>query len=156
MYKLSRRSKSRLEGVHPFLIEVIEKGIKDSPEDFGIPPYGGLRTSADQQKLYSKGRTEESIEKGEKPVTYVDGINRKSRHQIKPSGYGEAFDIYIYDHVTSRASWNAERLEKVAIHLLKIAESVKESNPEWKDLILVWGGSWKRFKDRPHFEINRK
>jgi len=152
-YSLSNRSKSRLEGVHPFLIAVIEEGIKTSPDDFGIPMYGGLRTSADQQHLYAKGRTEESIAKGEKPVTYTDGIRKESNHQIKKSNYGEAFDIYIYDHATSRASWNVERLSNVAIHLIKTSEIIKDRHPEFKDMVLTWGGNWNKFKDYPHFQI---
>jgi len=152
-YNLSNRSKTRLEGVHPFLIAVINEGLKDSPEDFGIPMYGGLRTSADQKKLYDKGRTVESLEKGEKVVTYTDGIIRESNHQMKDSGYGEAFDVYIYDHATGRASWNVERLTTLAIHLIKTSERVKDANPEFKDMILSWGGNWKKFKDYPHFQI---
>ena len=154
-YRLSKRSSTRLEGIHPFLIDTINKAISTSHEDFGIPMYGGLRTSADQQKLYAKGRTDESIAKGEKPVTYTDGIRKKSNHQIKSSNYGHAFDIYIYDHATSRASWNIDRLTSVAIHLIKTSEIVKESNPLYKDLVLTWGGNWKRFKDYPHFQLEK-
>ena len=43
MYKLSKRSRQRLEGIEPVLIEIIEEAIKYSPYDFGIPGYGGLR-----------------------------------------------------------------------------------------------------------------
>ena len=152
MYNLSERSKSRLSGVHPFLVDTINMAISKSPEDFGIPMYGGLRTSADQMKLYDKGRTTESIEKGEKPVTYTDGLRKKSNHQIK-DGWGEAFDIYIYDHPTGRASWNVKRLTEVAIHLIKMSEIVKDQNPEYKGLNLTWGGNWKSWKDYPHFQI---
>lgn len=151
-YNLSNRSKTRLEGVHPFLVDTINEAIKTSPEDFGIPMYGGLRTSADQKKLYEKGRTPESLEKGEKVVTYTDGIKRKSKHQIK-DGYGQAFDIYIFNHNTGRASWNIEKLTAVAIHLIKTSEIIKDRNPDYKDLVLTWGGNWKRFKDYPHFQI---
>jgi peptidoglycan L-alanyl-D-glutamate endopeptidase CwlK len=152
-YNLSDRSRTRLEGVHPFMIAVINKALIDSPEDFGIPMYGGLRTSADQKKLYDKGRTLESLEKGEKVVTYTDGIRKESNHQMKESTFGEAFDVYIYDHPTGRASWNIDRLSSLAIHLIKTSEIVKESNKEFKGLSLVWGGSWTRFKDYPHFQI---
>ena len=151
-YSLSSRSENRLEGIHPFLIAIINEGLKDSPEDFGIPMYGGLRTTADQQKLYFKGRSEESIAKGEKPVTYTDGIRKKSNHQIK-NGVGMAFDVYIYDHNTNRASWNIERLSSLAIHLIKTSEKLKDKNEEWKGLNFVWGGNWTRFKDYPHFQI---
>ena len=137
MYNLSERSKNRLSGVHPFLVDTINMAISKSPEDFGIPMYGGLRTS---------------IEKGEKPVTYTDGLRKKSNHQIK-DGWGEAFDIYIYDHPTGRASWNVKRLTEVAIHLIKMSEIVKDQNPEYKGLNLTWGGNWKSWKDYPHFQI---
>jgi peptidoglycan L-alanyl-D-glutamate endopeptidase CwlK len=152
-YNLSKRSRSRLEGIHPFLIAIIEEGIKTSPEDFGIPMYGGLRTSNDQKKLYDKGRTVESLEKGEKVVTYTDGIRKKSNHQIKSTNYGHAFDIYIFDHITGRASWNVDRLSKVAIHLIKVSNRIKETNPAFKDMVLSWGGNWNRFKDYPHFQL---
>lgn len=143
MYRLSRRSKERLNGVLPVIIEIIEEGIKDSPYDFGIPQYGGLRTDQDQQELYAIGRT---VDVGiRKPVTYVDGVNKKSNHQAKEDGYGYAFDIYIYDHVKKKASWNVDKLSAVAIHLIKVAQK--------KGIELSWGGNWNRFKDYPHFEV---
>lgn len=137
MYKLSNRSRQRLEGIEPILIQIIEEAIKDSPYDFGIPQYGGLRTVDDQQELYAKGRTDFSTHT--RPVTYVDGVNKKSYHQT-----GKAFDIYIYDHKTKRASWNVEKLEAVARHLQKVASVV--------GVDLQWGGDWKKFKDYPHFQ----
>lgn len=154
-YNLSKRSLTRLEGVHPFLVDTIKEAIKTSPEDFGIPMYGGLRTSADQKKLYDKGRTPESLEKGEKVVTYTDGVKKLSNHQIKKSGFGEAFDIYIFNHNTRRASWNIDKLTATAIHLIKTSEIIKDRNSDYKDLVLTWGGNWKRFKDYPHFQIER-
>lgn len=153
-YVLSKRSKDRLEGVHPFIIRVIEKGIGDSPEDFGIPRYGGLRTSNDQQELYAIGRT---VDIGiRKPVTYVDGIKKESNHQIKKSGYGEAVDFYVYCHLMGRATWKADRLEKVARHLQKVGLEVSKENSEWNDLYLEWGGDWERFKDMPHLQLARR
>jgi len=152
-YNLSNKSKMRLEGVHPFLIDTINEAIKNSPDDFGIPMYGGLRTSADQQKLYAKGRTIESLEKGEKVVTYTDGINKLSKHQMK-DGYGQAFDIYIFDHFTNKASWNVDRLSAVAIHIIKTSEIIKDANPQYKDMVISWGGNWNKFKDYPHFQID--
>lgn len=147
MYKLSNTSKLRLEGVHPLLKLVIEKAISspDCPEDFGIPEYGGLRTTEDQQKLYAKGRTDFSTH--QRPVTYVDGIKKKSNHQAKEDGYGHAFDVYIYDHETKRASWNVEKLEKLANHIRKVGI--------FNGIEITWGGEWKKFKDYPHFEIKR-
>ncbi len=149
MYKLSNRSKERINGIRPILKVIIEKAISatDCPEDFGIPQYGGLRTTQDQQELYAKGRTD--FETHSRPVTYVDGIKKKSNHQAKEGNdYGDAFDVYIYCHKTKRASWNFDRLTKLARHIIKIAalNGVK----------LSWGGDWKSFKDYPHFEYKGK
>lgn len=140
-YKLSKRSRGRLDGVSPDIIEVVEEAIVDSPYDFGIPGFGGLRTTEDQQGLYAIGRT---VEMGRKPVTYVDGVNKKSNHQARPDGFGHAFDIYIYDHETKRASWNVDKLSEVAQHIKRVAAR--------KGIVLNWGGDWTRFKDYPHFE----
>jgi peptidoglycan L-alanyl-D-glutamate endopeptidase CwlK len=144
-YKLSNTSRERLAGVHPVLIEIIEEGIESSPYDFGIPRFGGLRSESDQKKLYDKGRTKASLDKGERVVTYTDGVRKKSNHQAKSDELGYAFDIYIYDHEKKRASWNVEKLSEVAIHLIKIAQK--------KNVLLIWGGNWTSFKDYPHFEL---
>ena len=140
-YKLSNRSKTNLTGVRPDLIELIEEAILDSPYDFGVPKYGGKRTQGDQAELYAIGRT---TELDRKPVTYVDGVKKKSNHQEKKDGYGWAFDIYIYDHVEKRASWSVEKLTAVADHIKAKAAA--------KGIKLTWGGNWK-MKDYPHFEI---
>lgn len=140
-YKLSKRSLDRLDGVHPLLIELVQEAIKESPHDFGIPRDGGLRTTQRQQELYAIGRT---IEMGRKPVTKVDGVNRKSRHQMKSDGHGHAFDIYIYLADQKRASWDVDMLTEVAIHILKVAQRM--------EIALEWGGNWK-WKDLPHFQL---
>lgn len=147
MYKLSKTSSERIKDIHPVLKEIINDAISDAdcPEDFGIPQYGGLRTVKDQQDLYAIGRT---VEMGRKPVTYTDGIRKKSNHQEKEDGFGHAFDVYIYDHATKRASWNVDRLTKLATHLIGIARR--------KGVKLEWGGNWTKFKDYPHFEYKGK
>ena len=133
MYKLSSRSRSRLDGIDQVLIDIIEEGIKDSPFDFGIPQYGGLRTAEDQNKLYQQGRDlPGSI------ITQVDGYIKKSYHQT-----GKAFDIYAY--VDGKASWKEEHLTAIAEHLIQVAK-------ECFDVELTWGGSWK-WRDMPNFQI---
>ena len=148
MYKLSNRSKERISGIRPILKVIIEKAISHPkcPDDFGIPQFGGKRTVQDQQFLYSLGRT--NFETHNKPVTYVDGVNKKSNHQPKEGeDFGNAFDIYIFCHKKKRASWNVERLTKLAHHIIKIAAA--------NGVELEWGGSWEKFKDYPHFQFKR-
>lgn len=53
MYKLSNRSLSRLEGVHPDLVKVIKEAIKHTPIDFTV--LEGLRSVARQRQLVNSG-----------------------------------------------------------------------------------------------------
>lgn len=129
MYKLSKRSLERLEGVNPILIEIIQEGIKESPFDFGIPNFGGLRTAEEQKQLYDKR------------LSKCDGYKNKSYHQS-----GNAFDIYAY--VDGKASWNRIQLKLIARHLQKVAK-------EKFNIKLDWGGDFKTFVDMPHFEIKK-
>jgi len=148
MYKLSKRSRERLDGLRPILIEIIEEGIKTSPFDFGIPEDGGVRTDQRQEFLYSKGRTtEEMIEAGiigvegrpnERKITWT--LN--SLHKPDENGEGKAFDIYAY--VNGGASWDLKYLQPIARHLQEVAKS--------KGVILKWGHDlWG--KDGAHFQI---
>lgn len=127
MYKLSRRSLDRLNGIDAVLIAIVVEAIKDSPYDFGIPNYGGLRTAEDQHKLFKDGKSR------------ADGFHKKSYHQS-----GKAFDIYAY--VDGNASWDKEHLTAIARHIQKVAY-------EQFDVKLTWGGDWTSFKDLPHFQI---
>ena len=127
MYKLSKRSRERLNGINPILIQIVEEAIKESPYDFGIPSFGGLRTAEEQHYLFNK------------KVSKCDGYNKKSYHQS-----GNAFDIYAY--VDGKASWKHEYYKPIAEHIMKIAK-------EQFDTELSWGGNWTSFVDLPHFQI---
>ncbi|VVT07353.1 M15 family metallopeptidase [Erythrobacter sp. EC-HK427] len=52
-FRLSKRSKSRLEGVHPDLVKVVERAIEITEVDFTV--LEGLRTRARQRQLVAKG-----------------------------------------------------------------------------------------------------
>ena len=54
-YKLGRRSKSRLNGVHPDLVRVVELAIKKTEVDFAV--LEGLRTEERQRVLMQQGAT---------------------------------------------------------------------------------------------------
>ena len=127
MYKLSKRSYKRLNGVDAILIAILTEAIKESPYDFGIPRTGGLRTAELQNELYKKGKSQ------------LDGYKKKSYHQT-----GKAFDIFAY--VDGKASWDRGQLTAIARHIQKVAK-------EEFDVELTWGGDWKGFVDMPHFQI---
>jgi hypothetical protein len=149
MYRLSNRSKSRLEGLDITLIKIISEGISNCPFDFGIPEDGGLRTDDRQKQLYAKGRTTEELEA--KEIFGIEGEpeERKitwtlnSLHKASEDGTGKAFDIYAY--VGGRASWDNRFLERIARHLQKIAKENYGVELQWG--FDLWG------KDGAHFQI---
>ena len=51
-YKLSERSLSRLEGVHPDLVDVVKRAIEITEIDFGVSE--GLRSLATQEEYVRK------------------------------------------------------------------------------------------------------
>lgn len=128
MYRLSKRSYERLNGVDAILIAILTESIKDSPYDFGIPRSGGMRTAEEQNVLYKKGRSR------------ADGFRHKSYHQT-----GKAFDIYAF--VDGEPSWDKEYLRAIARHIMDVADDMFNVD-------LEWGGTWHSFKDYPHFQTS--
>ena len=130
MYRFSKRSLSRLEGVNPNLVELMKTAICRSPIDFGIPSDGGKRTAERQKELF------------EKNVSKCDGTHKKSYHQS-----GNAIDVYAY--VNGKASWDAEHLAIIAGVVLSVAAEM--------GLNIRWGGTFgsNEFKgwDKSHFEL---
>ena len=127
MYKLSKRSLNRLQDVNPLLIAIAVEAIKESPYDFGIPQYGGKRTTEEQKLMFDN------------KVSKCDGVKKKSYHQS-----GNAFDIYGY--VDGKATWDKSILTSIARHIQRVAKSRYSTS-------LVWGGDWVSFNDLPHFQI---
>lgn len=125
MYKLSKRSLSRLKGVEPLLIAIAVESIKESPFDFGIPETGGFRTANQQNELFKK------------KVSKVDGFIKKSYHQS-----GLAFDIYLLSDTE-----NINKLSAVARHIQKTAYDLYKVKVQW-------GGDWK-WVDAYHFQIEK-
>jgi hypothetical protein len=87
----------------------------------------GLRTFDEQNALYAKGRTAPGT-----VVTRAKG--GESYHN-----YGLAFDVYY----TNNGSVDLKTAIKPDV--AKIGQ----------ELGLEWGGSWKSFKDMPHFQLTK-
>ena len=136
-YSLSRRSRERLNGVHPSLIALIDYALLDSPFDFGIPRDGGARTEQRHRELYAIGRT---IDTHKAKVTWT--LN--SKHRIQADGYGHAFDIYAY--VDGKASWKLKYIDAIGKHILKCADEL--------GVKVQWGITVKGIhKDKGHFQL---
>lgn len=97
-----------------------------------IIPTSGVRSTAQQQALYAQGRTTPGP-----IVTYADGVEKRSNHQVRADGYGHAIDFCFL--VEGKPSWN------LALPWRLVGEAGKA-------LGLEWGGDWKR-PDRPHLEL---
>lgn len=97
----------------------------------------GARTLAEQQAAFKGG------------FSKLDGINKKSKHQVsKEQPLSRAIDVLPAKSVRGRLTldWNdvKEHTDFANFVLKKAAElNVK----------LIWGGNWKTFKDRPHYEL---
>lgn len=146
---LSQSSKKRLETCHPDLQLVIEESIKYSPVDFGISH--GYRSPEEQNELYQKGRT-----KPGDVVTYLDGYNKKSKHNESPS---DAVDFYCWPR---EIMYDTEHLAAVVGVILSTANRLYEEGKI--NSIIKSGGDWnqngifvrkddsERFIDMPHIE----
>jgi peptidoglycan L-alanyl-D-glutamate endopeptidase CwlK len=98
MYKFGTRSISRLQGVHPDLVRVMEKSITNSPHDFSITE--GLRAPERQRELVAQGASRTLM----------------SRHLT-----GHAVDIAIIKD--GKAVWDFTLYQEVADHIKKVAEA---------------------------------
>lgn len=125
-YKLSKKSLSKLEGVHPDLVKVVKRAIELTKCDFTITE--GLRTKARQAQLLKEKKTTTS----------------NSRHLT-----GHAVDLAAW--VVSKEigkgsiSWDWK-------YYHQIADAMKQAAKE-NNVSIQWGGEWKSFKDGPHFEL---
>ena len=125
-FKLGKNSINNMAGIDGRLIDIAELAIKLSNIDFGIPSSGGLRSEADQAKLFTDG------------VSKADGVSNKSYHQS-----GKAIDVYAY--VDGKASWDKLHLSLIATAMLQASAQLGHE--------LKWGGLWKSWQDMPHFEL---
>jgi len=118
MFKLSNRSKSRLVGVHPKLIEVVHKAIEITEVDFGVTY--GVRDLETQKKLLAAGRS----------------TTLKSRHLIQDDGFGHAVDVMAYVDTGDgpEVCWELPVYDKVADAFKKAAEEV--------GIDIMWGSAW--------------
>lgn len=95
-----------------------------------------LRTVAEQDALYAKGRTSSgSI------VTNCKGSSYSSMHQ-----WGVAFDFYLKVDVDGDGQWT----DDIYNDATKLFEKVGALG---KSIGLEWGGDWKSPVDKPHFQL---
>lgn len=148
MFKLSKRSLSRLEGVNEQLVEVVKEAITLTKIDFGVTE--GLRTLEKQKELVASGASK----------------TMKSKHLT-----GHAVDLVAY--LGSRVSWELTLYDDIA-DAMKTAAMIHDAKIRWGaawhiDDIAEWDGTMQEatdsyialrrsqgrrpFIDGPHFEM---
>jgi peptidoglycan L-alanyl-D-glutamate endopeptidase CwlK len=128
-------SERRLKEVAEPLQNLMREARKTSPYRYEVTC--GHRPIHEQQELYQQGR----IDKTKPIVTYIDGITKIGKHNSKPS---KAVDIVVYDE-NNKVTWEHKYYDEVAKHIKCIAFLL--------NVKVTWGGDFKKFKDKPHYEI---
>lgn len=128
-YKLSRRSKDNLAGVHPDLVRVVERAITLTKTDFGVSE--GLRTIEKQREYVRDGKSK----------------TMNSMHLPQKDGYSWAVDLFCFDN-SGKVTWSHEWFRLVIQAMMTSA--ILEGVP------IKAGGLWRTFQDSPHFELDRE
>jgi peptidoglycan L-alanyl-D-glutamate endopeptidase CwlK len=117
----------KLEDLHPLMVEKAHRMIELARADgIEILVTSTLRTFEEQADLFAIGRT--------KPGKIVTEAKAgESWHN-----FGLAFDIVPL--VNGKAIWDSPFWSRIG--------------ELGKQLDLIWGGNFKRFKDKPHFEFH--
>ena len=123
------KTDAKIQTLHPLLRAKASKFINAVEKQLGkqLKITDGLRTFAEQDKLYAKGRTS-----GGSKVTNAKG--GQSYHN-----YGLAFDCYF----TKNGSVDFSK--GITPEVAKIGQ----------DMGLEWGGKWTSIKDLPHFQLTK-
>jgi len=99
MFKLSKRSLERLEGVDERLQAIVKTAIHNTKVDFGV--ICGLRTIEEQRELVAKGASQTMKSK------HIDGL---------------AVDLFAY--IGSRGSWELNLYDDIADAMAQAARDI--------------------------------
>jgi len=154
MFKLGNRSRRELVGVHPDLIQVVEKALELSEIDFSV--HDGIRTIEEQRVLVQNGasKTIKSRHIEGCAVDLVPYLNGKMRWEWNP--------IYKVALAVRRASaeleipirwgavWDRNRMNELPGTELGLRDAVLDYVERQQMR------SRKVFLDGPHFELPRR
>ena len=138
-FKFGHKSLKELSTVAPELQEITQLALKHSEIDFSV--LEGYRTRERQFQLWQQGASKlNGIKKGEVNGTagqFITGTG-VSKHQM-----GHAVDLAPY--VSGSIRWDWPLFYKLAFSMYLAADKL--------NIMIEWGGSWKTFKDGPHFQL---
>ena len=106
-----------------------------------------LRTFAEQDALYAQGRTKLYDANGRKL-----GVVTKAKGGQSIHNFGLALDIVLLKDTNGDGTFDSASWEDTI-------DFDKDGRADWMEIVSIlkrngwiWGGDWKSFKDKPHFE----
>lgn len=124
---MNSASAKRLGAVHPKLADKVQEIFLDlAAKGFTYEVVQGLRTYAEQDKLFAQGRTAPG------------NIVTKARGGESNHNFGLAVDVCPYRN--GKLDWNYRA------GFLALDAAAEKAG-------LNWGGDWKKFLDLPHLEL---
>lgn len=154
-FKFGKSSNNRVKSCHEDLQKILYLAIGRSVIDFGVAE--GHRPISLQREYYAVGRTKDLHKK---PITNIDGINKKGKHNYEPS---EAADIFVWHNdkeIRMKIAYDKVHLAYVMGIIYSCAEELLEKGKITHKI--RWGGNWdsdgiiifdQSFDDLPHIEI---
>lgn len=131
MRQWTDRSLTNLHGIHPELRRVMDRALREAPFAFVVTE--GLRTFARQQELVRIGASK----------------TLNSRHLT-----GHAVDLVPYVDIDKDGRVEVEEMYSWPLYY-KLAPVIKAAADK-EDVAIVWGGDWVKFRDGPHWELDRR
>lgn len=129
-YSLGAKSLSKLDGVHPDLVNVVKRAIEISDIDFTVTE--GVRTMERQKELVAAGASK----------------TLKGRHIPDNNQCGMSCAVDLAAMVAGKVDWSWPLYSKIAAAMKSAAKEIGVS--------IEWGGDWRTFKDGPHFQLTWK
>jgi peptidoglycan L-alanyl-D-glutamate endopeptidase CwlK len=122
---------TNLHGIHPDLRRVMDRALQEAPFAFVVTE--GLRTLARQRELVRIGASR----------------TLDSRHLT-----GHAVDLVPYVDIDKDGRVEVEEMYSWPLYY-KLAPVIKAAADK-EDVAIVWGGDWVKFRDGPHWELDRR
>lgn len=150
-FNLGERSRSRLVGVHPDLVRVVELAITLTEQDFVV--LEGVRTVARQHALYGQGRSPaECAAKGVDPKHSKPGMKRVTWTLNSNHFAGRAVDL---------APWPIDWEGPVKFPKFDAIAKAMNAAADQLGVPIRWGADWDDDgkarehdeTDNPHFEL---
>ena len=131
MREWTERSLRNLDGIHADLRRVMDRALQDAPFAFVITE--GLRTVARQKELVRIGASR----------------TMRSRHLT-----GHAVDLVPWVDIDKDGKVEVEEMYSWPLYH-RLAPVIKAA-AKAEGVAIVWGGDWAKFRDGPHWELDRR